>query len=297
MKTIFYIYLEKIHALLKILDENIPVIKPFQKIKVFWDVVILVIIVGFFFIIPMQLSFDFYYETEFEEILEHYEVHKNLAGFLVFIPEFCLIIDTLLKFITGFYENGLVITQKHHIIKHYLKNGIIFDLLSYCPILIQTLTKNHSFIIQVLQILVFCKMKRIQIIINNFKEMMSLNGKNDYILSLIILTFEIIFFCHLNACLWHFVAYYYPSTQETITWLDSSHTRSLAWPTRYYYSLYWSVSVMVTIGFGEKVSPQNNIELLTGIFILLSSALFFGYTINVIREISNEMMKNEKEYK
>ena len=272
-------------------------IKPFQKIKVIWDVVILVIIVGFFFIIPMQLSFDFYYEIEFEELLEHYHFHHNLSSFLVFLPEFCLIIDTLLKFNTGYYENGLVITHRKHIIKHYLKNGIIFDMLSYCPIFIQSLTRNSNFSFKVLQILVFCKSKRIQIIINNFKEMISLRGKHDYIISFIILTFEIIFFCHLNACLWHFVAYYYPSTQETITWLDSSHTRGLPWPTRYFYSLYWSVSVMVTIGFGEKVSPQNNVELLVGIFIFLGSALFFGYTINVIREISNEITKNEKEYK
>lgn len=245
----------------------------------------------------MQLSFDFFYEQEFEEFLENYHIKRALSSFLVLIPEICLIIDTSLKFITGYYENGLVITEKHHIIKHYLKNGVFFDFLSYCPIFTQSVLQTVNFSIKVLQILVFCKMKRIQIIINNFKEMMSLNGKKDYILSLIILTVEIIFFCHINACLWHLVAYYYPSGKDALTWLDYSNTRFLPWATRYYYSLYWSVSVMVTIGFGEKVSPQNNLELITGIVIFLISALFFGYTINVMREISNQMTKNEKKYK
>ncbi len=66
---------------------------------------------------------------------------------------------------------------------------------------------------------------------------------------------------------------------------------------RYFYSMFWSVSVLVTIGFGEKVSPQNETELVVGTFICLVSALFFGYTINAMREIFNLMNKNEKQYK
>ena len=93
------------------------------------------------------------------------------------------------------------------------------------------------------------------------------------------------------------IAYYYPSHQNSITWLDSSHTKSLPWASRYYYSLYWAVSVMVTIGFGEKVSPQNELELGFGVLIYLSSALFFGYTINAMREIFDEMSKHAKQYK
>ena len=278
---------------MKFFDEQLPTIKPFQKIKVLWDVLILFTIVGFFFIIPLQLSFDFSYEVELDDIMEKFALNEHLMGFLRFIPELLLIIDTLLKFMTGYYENGLVITDKRHIIKHYLKSGFMFDLLSYCPILIQSMLHDQGIGLKILQLLVFCKMKRIQIIMNNFKEMISLNGKNDYILSLIILIVTIVFFCHINACIWHLVAYYNTSN----TWLDYSHTRTLLWTTRYYYALFWSISVVVTIGFGEKVSPQNNIELIVGSAIFLISALFFGYTINAMREIFDEMSKHEKQYK
>ena len=280
------------------MDETLPVIKPFQKFKVIWDLLILFIIGGFFFLIPMQLCFDFDYEQELQTMIAGVSgIPDSTAKFFVLAPELCLIIDTLLKFITGFYENGLVITDKHHIVVHYLKHGAIFDLLSYCPIFAQSVQHGATLSLKILQFLVFCKMKRVQIIINNFKEMISLSGKNDYILSLITLTIQIIFFCHINACIWHMIAYYYPSHQNSITWLDSSHTKSLPWASRYYYSLYWAVSVMVTIGFGEKVSPQNELELGFGVLIYLSSALFFGYTINAMREIFDEMSKHAKQYK
>ena len=257
---------------------------------------ILITIVSFFFIIPLQLSFKFNYEEEIQSFLISNNFNVSVVSFTIFIPEVLLILDTLLKFITGYYDNGIVIIDTSKIMKHYIKKGLIFDILSYCPILAQSILQNNSIGLHILQLLLFCKLKRVQIIMHNFQQMISLNGKNDYILSLVILTFHIIFFCHINACIWHSVAFYYPSNNVK-TWLDYSGIKDYDWVRKYYYSLYWSVSVMVTIGFGEKVSPQNNAELLVGVLIFLSSALFFGYNINRMREIFYDMVKNEKEYK
>ena len=215
--------------------------------------------------------------------------------FIILTNEILLIMDSLSKLITGYYENGIVIVEKTQIIHHYLKKGLIFDLLSYCPILAQTFFSGNGITLKIVQLLVFCKIKRVQIIIHNFQEMISLNGKHDYILSLIILTFQIIFFCHINACIWHGVAYYYPSDDKT--WLDSAGIKNFPWIQQYYYSLYWSVSVMVTISLSDKFYPQNDAELLVGIEIFLTSALFFAYTINRMRDIFDDMAKNAREYK
>ena len=292
----FYFFLDKYVKICKFFEANTPVIKPFQKGKVLWDVLILFTITFFFFVIPLQLSFGFNYEDEFHDIFLSYGLHEKIISFLILIPELLLILDSLLKLITGYYENGLVIINRREIIHHYLKIGLIFDLLSYFSIILQSVLQDATIFLKILQLLVFCKLKRVQLIMNNFREMISLNGKNDYILGLIILTFQIIFFCHINACLWHSVAFYYP-VSNTTTWLDYANIKHFEWSTRYYYSLFWAVSVMVTIGFGEKVSPQNNAELMMGVLIFLGSALFYGFTINCMREIFDEMAKHEREYK
>ena len=281
---------------MKFLDSSIPVIKPYQKIKVLWDILILLTIVGFFFIIPLQLSFEFDYEEEFSLILESYHLNESLIHLVTLIPELLLVLDTLLKFITGFYENGIVIIEKSHIINHYLKKGLIFDLLSYCPILAQSILHERGIGLRILQLLVFCKLKRVQIILHNFQQIISLNGKHDYILSLIILTAQIIFFCHINACIWHSVAFYYPY-DDVKTWLDYSGIKNALWMRKYYYSIFWSIAAMVTIGCGDKVSPQNDTEMMIASAIYLSSTLLFGYIINCMREIFDDMAKNAKEYK
>ena len=229
-------------SLAKFLDTHIPVIKPNQKGKVLWDILILLTILYWFFIIPVQIGFD----INCQEKLHHYLIIKNFSGFLaeliVLIPEILLIIDTILKFITGlpsilnifskvftigYYENGLVITKKSHICEHYLKKGLIFDLLSYCPILAQSMFSQTSFALKILQLLMFSKIKRIRIIISNFEEMISLEGQNDYILSLIRLFLQIIFFAHIIACIWHGTAIY--NNVSAITWLDYSHTKEMTW--------------------------------------------------------------------
>ena len=212
----------------------------------------------------------------------------------IILPEMLLILDSLLKLITGFYENGLVITSRYHIMEHYLKKGLIFDLLSYCPVFFQAIFYQSSLALKIVQLLMFLKVKRIKIIVSNFQEMISLKGQNDHILSLIKLIIQIIFFAHINACIWHAVAYYNNSGN---TWLDSSNIKNLDWVSQYFYSFFWAVSCLVTIGSGDKVSPQNNLELVCATLIFLISSIYFGYNLNCMREIFDQMNRKEKNYK
>ena len=91
----------------------------------------------FFCIIPVQICFDIFYEDEIEKVLVYYRINTTVSNFLVFLPELMLIVDTFLKFMTGFYEDGIVIIEKTEIFKHYIKKGLLFDLISYLPVIIQ----------------------------------------------------------------------------------------------------------------------------------------------------------------
>ena len=278
----------------------IPVIRPDKKIKIIWDLIIIIIISIYFYFIPMQLSFGMYFDDELEKNFQNYDFNPKLASFLIIFPELMLVIDTLLKFITGYYENGVVIEDKILIIHHYLKTGLLFDFLSYVPILIQSLVKKLfpeiSLILKCLQLLMFFKIKRVKIAIKNYEEIIASNGEHDFLLSFIKLLYVVIFITHLNACIWHAIAYFYP-LNSCCTWLDYSNLQSASWVTRYIYSFYWAMSMMSTIGFGEKISPQNNLECMFGAVILLISVLLFGYCINSMKQLLDMMSNKENEHK
>ena len=136
---------EKIHGILQWFNESIPVIKPNQKAKIMWDVLILIIIVFFFFVIPVQISFDIVYDEQFTMLMDEKNMSSSLTHFILMTPEFIMITDTMLKFITGYYEQGIIIMNKGKIIHKYLKKGLIYDVLSYCPIILQAFYKDYLF--------------------------------------------------------------------------------------------------------------------------------------------------------
>ena len=279
------------------LGSFIPTIRPDKKLKIAWDLVIILIIGLYFYIIPMQLSFDMFYDDELEYFFHKHHLNQTLANFLVIFPEMLLITDTLLKFITGFYENGIVIEDKISIVHHYLKNGIIFDILSYLPVLAQSIVKKifpeFGEILKFFQLLMFFKIKRVKTAIFNYEEIIASNGKHDFLLSFCKMMYVIIFITHLNACIWHAIAFFGAEN----TWLDYFGFREDHWTERYIYSIYWAISMMATIGFGEKISPRNTIECIVGGIILIISVLVFGYCINSMKQLLDMMSVQENEYK
>lgn len=262
---------------------------------------ILFIILGFFILIPLQLSFDFFYDDVFQSYAETIHLSQPLTTFIVLLPDLILLLDSTLKMITGYYENGLIVMNKHKIFHKYITKTLIYDLLSYLPLVLQITLKNlfvstkTELILKVFQFLMYAKAKRIHTIINTFEEIISLKGKRDHIISILRLAFWIFFICHINACVWYGIAYY--QSDDAITWLVSSNLKGAKNVDKYLNSLYWAVSVMVSMGYSDKISPQNQIETLAAIIILLVSALLYGYSMNMIREIFDEISKNHKKHK
>ena len=255
--------------------------------------------------IPMQLCFDVFYDDAIEEALIEHHINQHIAQFIVMIPEIFLILDTLLKFITGFYEDGVIVVDKKEIVKHYLKKGLIFDIFSYFPVITQgvlrksypTLFDEHEITIKYLQLMLFFKLKRVTIAINNFEEIISSKGGHDFILSAFRLLYVIFFVTHMNACIWHAVGYFNPEAESVNTWLKQSGIVNEHWLVKYLTCMYWSISTFATIGFDHKISPQNNLEMLAGVFILVVSVLIFAFSINSMKQILDMMSKEEKEYK
>lgn len=248
----------------------------------------------------MQLGFDFLYDDELEKVCHSLGLEKY-AKIFVLLPELILFTDSLLKLITGIYENGMIVVDRKVIIKHYLRHGFLYDIISYFPLVIQTLWKTYFhefnvFWIKMLQLMMFCKLKRVSIALSNFEEIVSSKGKSDYWLSGARLLLNVFFISHLNACAWHALAYYYPFGQD-LTWLKKSGVEAHSWPRKYCVSLYFSVGTFVRSSSESQTSPQNTLEYLYSIFVLLMSAALFAYIIFTIQEILTLRNKKSHEYK
>lgn len=249
---------------------------------------------------PVQLCFDIFYDDKLIAFFEERGVDKTLAYLISLIPELILLTDILLKFITGYYENGVIIQDKQIIFSHYIKKGLLSDIIICFPVIFQGFFRDYishlAWLLQLFQLMILLNLKRVKAVISNYQESFAYSNKSYCIISACKLMYVIIFIAHINACIFHAVAYYAPKDIST-TWLDYSGLRDVEWSERYVNVLYWSVSVMATIGFGEKISPRNNLECTIGSLILIVSLLLSGYCINTMKELVDIMTKDEQDYK
>ena len=76
-------------------------------------------------------------------------------------------------------------------------------------------------------------------------------------------------------------------------WLAAAGLREEDWDVKYIYSVYWAITTIVTVGYGD-ITPKNKYEVLVVILVEIVGTSIFGYMINVIGMSLTEM-KRERE--
>ncbi len=131
----------------------------------------------------------------------------------------------------------------------------------------------------------------------HIEQILSNNEKIEGILSLLKLCLKILFTAHLFACIWYFIGNYSQSSRQPC-WLDkiflqeSIHKKD--WRAYYLYSLYWSLTTMVTVGYGD-ITPANPKEVGFVIVAMIIGCGLFGYCISNIGIIFEKIFARERD--
>ena len=68
------------------------------------------------------------------------------------------------------------------------------------------------------------------------------------------------------------------------------------WEDKYLLSLYWAVVTMMTVGYGD-ITPTNKIEVIYTSIVILFGCVVYGYNLNTIGIVLEEMYKEAKIFK
>lgn len=79
--------------------------------------------------------------------------------------------------------------------------------------------------------------------------------------------------------MWHGIG----QTDEDMNWMKRPGIEIYGqnWDERYISSIYWAVTTMITVGYGDIV-PQNNLEKIIALFTMLLACAVFGYSMNTV---------------
>ena len=259
---------------------KIPIISPDNKLKFFWDFVIMLTILLHFFFLVFDLTF---------ENPSFHLFYQNWLQIMIFL----LPIDVFLKINCGFFEAGAPIKDRKIIIRKYQKTDLPYDLINFLTLMINV--QFETFILNLrwahlIQLLYFVKLPIFQNLIENFEEIINFDEKVEAFVSILKLFTKMLFFAHLTACLW----YYIGSSGFNIesNWLEAKTLNDKDIFFKYLVSLYWAITTISTTGYGD-ITAQNEAEFVFCLFVMIMGSIFFGYSLTYMGVVFDKLQKEQ----
>ena len=240
------------------------VIHPQSLIKKLWNTFLLLIFTIYSVFVPYFICFD----TDFP-------LWRNMK----LIQDLIFLLDVFLSFTSSYwYHEHTLITNRKLIIKKYLKTWFFFDIISAIPF--QLLSEKYSICV-LLSLLKYFKLisSSVSFPVPAFFNLSSAAERLCKILAAIILIVQVF------ACSWYFFAKVQNFPVDC--WIIRYNLQNYSNFYIYLSAVYWVVTTITTIGFGD-ITPRNNSEKIFTIIVMCFGVSLYSITIgNLITLITS----------
>lgn len=245
-------------------------IHPHSSWKRFWDLLILLVITYFALEVPFRLVFP-----------NFGSLHVSTAERIF---QVLFAIDIIIQFRTGVIVDRVLVQNPKWIAKSYLKSWFIIDFLSAFPF-----DLFGSFFYEILGVTDGLKILRLVRSVRIFElfrslKLIAVGGNHESTFRILDVinpvSFRLLFFVYWTSLFAHWIACGW--IYLTPEFLASSDTL-----TRYIRALYWSVTTLTTIGYGD-ITPKTNIQTIYTMGVMILGVAMYGYVIgNIASLLSN----------
>ena len=191
------------------------------------------------------------------------------------VHDILFLIDLFIVTHTAYLSHGILITDPKRIIKRYGKVSFYIHILGALPISWIGIFFSNPLIYFILSLNRFLRLKRALHSMNTIQRSLIYS---QWASTIIPLLYILIFFIHFFACLFYLSAKF---EGISASWVGILKWDSLSPPQQYVVSIYFVMTTILTIGFGD-LTPQTSTETILVIIIQLIGVLLNSYIVGVL---------------
>uniref|UniRef100_A0A673XQ35 Hyperpolarization activated cyclic nucleotide gated potassium channel 1 n=1 Tax=Salmo trutta TaxID=8032 RepID=A0A673XQ35_SALTR len=279
------------------------IIHPYSDFRFYWDLVMLVMMMGNLIIIPVGITF-------FSEQTTTTWLIFNVASDTIFL------VDLVMNFRTGIVneESSEIILDPKVIKMNYLKSWFVVDFLSSIPVDYIFLIVEKGFdsevyktaralrIVRFTKILSLLRLLRLSRLIRYIHQWEEIFHMTYDLASAVVRIFNLIgmmlLLCHWDGCLQFLVPLLQDFPQDC--WVSLNGMVNDSWGKQYSYALFKAMSHMLCIGYGARAPVSMSDLWITMLSMIVGAtcyAMFVGHATALIQSLDSSRRQYQEKYK
>ncbi|XP_020604757.1 potassium voltage-gated channel subfamily H member 6-like [Orbicella faveolata] len=287
----------------------------YSPFKAFWDWLVLFLVIYTAIVTPYVASFILTRDKQQEERNKDPETRRNTGPVNIYsdplvivdyIVDVMFIVDIFINFRTTFVDaNDEVVSHPCRIAVHYCKTWFVIDLVAAIPFELLIMIGNTD---QTTTLIGLLKTARLLRLVRVARKLDHYSEYGISVLLLLMCSFALL--AHWLACIWYFIGNIEHELEDpstTIGWLDSlatqinqpynksDYTSGPDLQSKYITALYFTLSSLTSVGFGN-VSPNTNTEKIFSICVMLIGSLFYAAIFGNVAAIIARLYSTTSRY-